>query len=132
MSALLTNVGIARYQNAVNGGAHTPPVHIGWGEDGTGLAVANTDLADAVDQARVSGTKSVVTEDVANDTYQVVGTLTAGGALAIAEAGLFDGAGSGNPPAGGNMYVRGVFSAINLEADDSIQFTFKITLGQPA
>lgn len=132
MAALLTNTGIAQTIDALNGGSHTPPQHVGWGEDGTGLAAANTDLADAVDQARVSGTKSVVTENVTNDTYQVVATLTAGGALAIEEAGLFDGAGTGNPPAGANMYVRGTFSTINLEADDSVQFTFKITLQQPA
>jgi len=132
MSALLTNTGIAKYQNAVNGGSHTPPQHVGWGTADTSLLPANTDLAAAVDQARVSGTKSVVTESVTNDTYQVVSTLTAGGTLAIKEVGLFDGAGSGNPPAGANMYVRGTFSTINLESGDAIQFTIKITLGQPA
>jgi hypothetical protein len=132
MAANLTDVGIAKYQNAVNGGSHTPPQHVGWGEDGSGLDPTNTDLEDAVDQPRVSGTKSLETENVTDDTYQVISTLTAGGTLAIEEAGLFDGAGSGNPPAGANMYVRGVFSTINLEEDDSVQFTFRITLEQPA
>ena len=59
-------------------------------------------------------------------------TLTAEGTVAIEEAGLFDGAGAGNPPSGANMYVRGAFSTINLEEDDSVQFTFRITLEQPA
>lgn len=131
MPAVLTNTGIAGYQNAMNGGSHTPPQHIGWGTDDASLLPANTDLAAAVDQPRVSGTKTVETENVANDTYQVVATLTALGTVAIEEVGLFDGAGTGNPPAGANMYVRGTFTTINLAVDDSIQFTIKVILQQP-
>lgn len=132
MPALLTNVGIAAYQNAVNGGSHTPPQHVGWGTSDASLLPANTDLAAAVDQARVSGAKSIVTENVSNDTYQVIATLTAGASLSINEVGLFDGAGSGNPPSGGTMYVRGTFGAIALVDSDSVQFTFKVTIEQPA
>jgi hypothetical protein len=132
MPAVLTNVGIAGYQNAMNGGSHTAPQHVGWGESDASLLPANTDLADAVAQARVSGSKSVITENVTNDTYQVVATLTALGTIAVEEVGLFDGAGTGSPPSGDDMYVRGTFGTINLEEDDSIQFTIKIILEQPA
>jgi hypothetical protein len=58
-----------------------------------------------------------VTTTTANDTYRVVGTLTANSNAAITEVGLFDAS------TGGNMYVRGTFAVINLEAGDSIQFT---------
>lgn len=131
MSAIITNTGIANIANALNGGAHTPPQHIGWGTGTTAAAAGDTGLETPVDQPRVEGTKSVVTENVTNDTYQVVGTLTALGTVAITEVGLFDAAGAGNPPTGGDIYVRSVFTAINLEEDDSIQFTIKSTFVQP-
>lgn len=132
MPALLTNGGITATQNAVNGGSHTPPQHVGWGTSDASLLPANTDLAAAVDQARVSGSKSVVTENVSNDTYQVVATLTAGASITVNEVGLFDAAGSGNPPTGGTMYIRGTFGDIALANGDSVQFTFKYTIEQPA
>jgi hypothetical protein len=59
------------------------------------------------------------TTTTTDDTYQVVGTLTAGGTLAITNAGLFDAVSSGN------LFVKGDFSTINLSTGDSIQFTFK-------
>ena len=68
---------------------------------------------------RTAGTSTQQTTTTANDTYQVVGTLTAGGTLAITNAGLFDASTSGN------LFVKGDFSTISLSSGDSIQFTFK-------
>jgi hypothetical protein len=68
---------------------------------------------------RQTGTSTQQTTSVTNDTYQVVGTQTAGGTLAITNAGLFDASTSGN------LFVKGDFSTINLSSGDSIQFTFK-------
>jgi hypothetical protein len=132
MAALLTNTGIAKVQNAVNGGSHTPPQHLGWGTGTTAEDPTDTDLTTPADEARVSGTKSLQTENVTDDTYRVIGTITSASSQTIAEVGLFDAAGSGTPPSGGNMYVHGVFTGIPLGIGDSIQFTVKITLAQPA
>jgi len=69
---------------------------------------------------RVSGTTSQVTTSTTNDTYQVVGTQTAGTSETITNAGLFDASTSGN------LFVKGDFSGIPLNNGDSIQFTFKV------
>jgi hypothetical protein len=63
---------------------------------------------------------------VTNDTLQATGILTAAGARAITEVGLFDAAGAGSPPTGGNMDVYADFAAINLASGDSIAFTVKV------
>ena len=55
-----------------------------------------------------------------NDTYQVVGTQTAGTGETITNAGLFDASTSGN------LFVKGDFTGIALNSGDSIQFTFKV------
>ena len=57
-----------------------------------------------------------------NDNYQVQGSVTAGGALAITEGGTFD-----NVTAG-NMLIRSVFAAINVVLNDVIQFTFGLKM----
>ena len=88
-----------------------------WGTGTAAPADGNTGLQTPRAEARVAGMSSVVTTDTTNDTYRVVGTLTANSAAAITEVGLFDAS------TGGNMYVRGTFAAINLEEGDSIQFT---------
>jgi hypothetical protein len=56
----------------------------------------------------------------------VIGTITAAGALAITEVGLFDALGTGSPATGGNMFMRAVFTVINVATGDSIQFTLKV------
>ena len=106
-------------------GTGTEPKFLHWGTDGTILPLAdgNTALGSPRSEARVAGASSVVTTTTTNDTYRVVGTLTAASAAAITEAGLFDDAGAGTPPTGGNLFIRGTFAVINLETDDSIQFT---------
>ena len=105
------------------------PQHIGWGTGATTAVVGDTGLVTPAAPARVAGTRSQATTTVSNDSYQVQGTLTAGGPLAITEAGLFDGAGTGSPPTGAALMVRGDFAAINLASGDSIQFTVKVALG---
>ena len=88
----------------------------------TAAAVADTALvteaAPTTAGGRTVGTESRTTITQTNDNYQVVGTVTAAGTLAITEAGLFD-----NVTAGA-LLIRGVFSAINVVASDSIAFTF--------
>jgi len=116
-------------------GQGTEPKYLHWGEDGgsiLALADSNTALGDPRSEARVAGTSSIVTTYTTNDTYRVIGTLTALSAAAIKEVALFDSAGSGSPPTGGNLFIRGTFDVINLDSGDSIQFTIDGPIKAPA
>ena len=70
------------------------PKVVTWGLNPAALTAAATDVAmfDESSEARVTGTSSAVTTTTVNDTYQVVGTITAGGSRAITEFGAFDSA----------------------------------------
>lgn len=121
MANVLTNVGKVKMIDGVYGTALTAPTYIAWGTGSTAAAATDTTLVTEASEARTNGTKSKVTTTVANDTYQVVGTITcAGSGKTIAEAGLLDAATTGN------LYVRGVFTGIALGVGDSIAFTFTI------
>ena len=76
-------------------------------------------------EARTLATTSQQTTTITNDTMRNVFTITelSAGPIAITEVGVFDAAGSGSPPTGGNMDIYGDFSAINVNSGDSIQFT---------
>ncbi len=72
------------------------------------------------DSTRASGTNTTPSANV----YQSVGTLTFDAAAAITEHGVFSQA----AVPGGTLWDRSVFSAINVAAGDSIQFTYALTL----
>ncbi|MCK5019752.1 MAG: hypothetical protein KAS32_22025 [Candidatus Peribacteraceae bacterium] len=124
MATVLTNTGKADMINALNGGAHTAPQHVGWGTGAGTSAEANTTLFTEASETRVSGTKSVETTTVTNDTYQVIATITADGTKTITNAGLFDAVSAGD------LYVKGDFTGIPLTLGDSIQFTITIVQDQ--
>lgn len=117
MATLLVNAGKAIVTNRIKGSG-TEPVYVAYGTGAGTTAAADTTLFTETG-TRQSGTSTQQTTSVTNDTYQVVGTQTAGGTLAITNAGLFDASTSGN------LFVKGDFSTINLSSGDSIQFTFK-------
>lgn len=75
-------------------GSGAEPKNVGWGLNPANLTAANTDVApfDEAPEARVAGTSSIQTTTTTDDTYQVIGTLTAAGAETIAEAFLSDSA----------------------------------------
>jgi hypothetical protein len=107
------------------------PKYIQWGV-GSAVAVSGTDLGSktGTTEDRTSGTASQQTTTTTDDTFQVTGTITALAALAITEVGLFDAAGTGTPPSGGNMAFYADFSAINVAISDTITFTCKIVYNQ--
>lgn len=117
MATLLVNAGKAIVTNRIKGSG-TEPVYVAYGT-GAGTTAATDTTLFTETGSRVSGTSTQQTTSVTDDTYQVVGTQTAGGTLAITNAGLFDASTSGN------LFVKGDFSTINLSSGDSIQFTFK-------
>jgi hypothetical protein len=119
MATLLVNGGKAIVTNRILGSG-TEPKFIAWGTGAGTTAAADTTLFTETG-TRATGTSTQQTTSTTNDTYQVVGTLTAGGTLAITNAGTFDVVTSSS----GNLFVKGDFSTINLASGDSIQFTFK-------
>ena len=120
MATLLVNTGKAVVTNRIKNGATgaTEPSYVAWGT-GAGTTAASDTTLFTETGTRTSGTSTQQTTSVTNDTYQVIGTMTAGGTLAITNAGLFDASTSGN------LFVKGDFTTINLSSGDSIQFTFK-------
>jgi len=97
-----------------------------WGTGSGAAASANVVTTTTTTEARTSGTASQQTTTQTNDTFRVVGTITAAGTRAITEVGVFDAVGSGSPPTGGNMDFYGDFSVINLATSDSIAFTVNV------
>lgn len=117
MATVLVNTGKAVVTNRIKGSG-TEPNYVAWGTGAGTAAITDTTLFTEAG-TRTAGTSTQQTTTTTNDTYQVVGTLTAGGALAITNAGLFDASTSGN------LFVKGDFATINLASGDSIQFTIK-------
>lgn len=117
MATLLVNTGKAVVTNRILGSG-TQPNYVAWGT-GAGTTAATDTTLFTETGSRVAGTGSQQTTSTTNDTYQVVGTLTASGSVTITNAGLFDASTSGN------LFVKGDFTGIALTSGDSIQFTFK-------
>jgi len=90
------------------------------GTGGTAESAAQTALiTQAGPTTRATGTKSQPSANI----LRSVGTITYTGTLAIVEHGLFDQAAQG-----GTLWDRTLFSAINVENGDSIEFTYNCTL----
>jgi hypothetical protein len=117
MATLLVNTGKAVVTNRIKG-TGTEPNYVAWGTGAGTAALTDTTLFTETG-TRTAGTSTQQTTTTTNDTYQVVGTLTAGGTLTITNAGLLDASTSGN------LFVKGDFTGIALSSGDSIQFTFK-------
>lgn len=122
MVAQLQNTGRANVTAALVAYASVPK-YIQWGTGSAAATSATEVTAGTTTEARTNGTPSQQTTTTANDTYRVTGTVTAAGTRAITEVGVFDAAGSGSPPTGGNMCIYADFSVVNLATGESIAFT---------
>lgn len=116
MATVYTNAGKAITTNRIKGSG-TEPSYVAWGTGAGTAAITDTSLFTESAEARAVGTSTQQTTTVTNDTYRVVGTLTASAGRAITNAGLFDAVSAGN------MFVKGDFATVNLSTGDSIQFT---------
>lgn len=130
MATVLTDAGRAIITNRLKGSG-TEPVYVAWGTGAGTAAVTDTTLftekADDLSTGsgtRVTGTSTRVTTDVTNDTWQLVGTITATGSGTVTNAGCFDSA----TIAAGNLFIKGDFTGIGLSSGDSIEFTFKLDI----
>lgn len=119
MATLLVNTGKAVITNYLNGGAATQPKYVAWGT-GAGTTAATDTTLFSETGSRVTGTTTQQTTSTTDDTFQVVGTQTAGAGVTITNAGTFDANTSGN------LFIKGDFTGIALNSGDSIQFTFKV------
>lgn len=127
MANILTNAGRAILSARLIGSG-TEPRQMGFGSGAGTAAAADTTLfaekaADGTTTTgtRVAGTSSQVTTTVTNDTYQVLGTLTATAAWSVTNAGLFDNATIGS----GSLFIKSDFAASGLNSGDQLQLTFK-------
>ena len=113
----VVNGGLGIVTSRIKGNGAAEPNLIRWGTGGgTAAAVTNTSLETVSAETTVTGTSSLVTTTVENDTYQVVGTMTSESEQTINEVGLFSST---------TLFLRGTFSGIALNTDDSIEFTIK-------
>lgn len=125
-TGIVTEAGDAICSDLVSGLGGTVPKYQAWGIGTTAFAKASTALSSETTTtndpgyARIAATITRITTTYANDTVSLVATLTAGAALAITEAALFDAL------TAGNCFFGASFAAINLATGDTIQFTNEV------
>src|SRR3990170_3560866 len=93
---VVTNVGLGVITNRLKGVGVAEPKFVAWGTGVTTPAVTDTTIETAPGEARTDGTSSQQTTDVTDDTYRVVGTITATATRAITEVGLFTASSAGS------------------------------------
>jgi hypothetical protein len=105
------------------------PLFVGWGTGGVGTGSPYTAAATDVGpfgegpvgdySSRVTGTSSIVTVTTANDTYQVIGTITASTSETIAEMFLADNATrpQATTVAAGGVVGSGSSTTLNVASD---------------
>jgi hypothetical protein len=121
----VVDAGLGLTTGFILAGGATEPHHIAWGTGSTPAATSDTGIETAPGEARTAGTGSQTnTGGTTNDTYQVVGTITATNTRAITEVALYTDASAGT------CFLHGTFSTINLSTNDSIQFTIKAIYNQ--
>lgn len=84
----------------------------------TAAAIGDTALQTPTGGARVTGTQS----NPASGQYRTVATISYGSAFAVTEWGLF------TASSGITLWDRRVFSALNVDATTSIEFTYTLTI----
>lgn len=94
MAAFLTQTGRAVVTSYLNAGAPSQPKFIGWGVGTPTATVHDIGLFKEAAETRPSSgiTTTIVSTTSANDTYQLVGSITSSSGQTITEVGIFDSA----------------------------------------
>lgn len=127
LATVLCDTGRTWAGDKLHEASQTTADYIGWGT-GVGTAgVTDTtlfteDSGGSPAYARVSATRTQQTSSVTRDQIRWVGTLTSNGTKSISNAGNFEASSGGAP------IIKGDFTPIALALNDSIQFTFTLTL----
>lgn len=113
MATVFTSTGEVYNADVLDGtiGASTG-YWVGWGTGAGTAAKSDTSLFTESTEARVLCTES----QPADDTNRWVGTITAGAAKTITNAGLFT-------SSAGSLHIHGDFAGIALSSGDAIEFT---------
>lgn len=97
------------------------PENINYHDCGTGTtaaAIGDTTLETPYGGARATGTQSNPSALV----YRSVGSITFGGPFAITEHGIF------TASTAGTLFDRHTFTALNVVATDTLEFTYELTV----
>ena len=121
---LVADTGLAKVTDLLAAVTTVCPGWVGWGTGATAPVAGDTGLGTASAEARTVGTKTQETTTTASDTYQVAALFTALSAQAITEVGVFDALTTGN------LFLRATFSPINVNIDDTIEFTIQTIFDQ--
>ena len=121
---LVADTGLAKVTDLLAAVTTVCPGWVGWGTGTTAPVAGDTGLETASAEARTVGTKTQETTTTASDTYQVVALFTALSAQAITEVAVLDAL------TAGNLFLRGTFSPINVNIDDTIEFTIQTIFDQ--
>lgn len=116
---VVTTAGVNYLVDAFQG--TTEPENFKYHAMGTGNTAENSSDTTLVTEVETRATGSQ-TEGSSANIYKTVGTITATTSRAIVEHGIF------SASSAGTLLDRSVFSTINLSANDSIQFTYELTL----
>lgn len=117
MASVLANTGKAIITSLLS---TSNAKYVAWGTGAGTAAATDTTLFTESAESRTAGTQTQQTTTTTNDTYRVVGVITATATRAITNAGIFDASSSGN------LFAKGDFSTMNLASGDSIEFTFNV------
>jgi hypothetical protein len=124
MATVFTDVGEAKVADLWDGTVAAPADwFVGWGTGAGTAAKGDTDLFTPATEARVAAALS----QPSADQNRHIATITADGTKTITNAGVFDAAGSGSPPSGGNLVVHGDHAGIGVDSGDKIEYTIDLT-----
>ena len=119
VATVLTTLGKGVLANRIKG-VGAEPVFVGYGTGGGSRTAAVGDTALTTQYlSRVTGTSSVTTTTTTDDTYQVVGAVTANSTVTINEYGIF------NASTAGTMVVSATVTPIDVISGDIVQYTTK-------
>lgn len=125
LAVVITNVGEEFVVDKLNETVQTKPEYVGWGSGAGTAAKSDTDLFTPETEARVLSTTSKQGTGSAAK-YQAIATIVAAAGKNITNAGLFTTAGTGSPPSGGSLIVKGDHASVALNTGDQIEYTFTI------
>ena len=116
---VVTDAGVAYLVDALQN--LTEPENFKYHASGTGTTAESVGQTALVTEVATRATGSQ-TEGASANIYRTVATITYAGTFAITEHAVLSAASTGT------MLDRSVFSAINVVASDSIEFTYELTL----
>jgi len=122
MADVVTTVGKNAVAEKIGGVAVVADfTYLALGSDGTTASTADTQLGTELTDSGLARAAATVSTDAAN-VLQLVEIWTASASKTIKECGVL------NSSSAGVLLARSDFNDINVDSDDSIQITYKVTV----